>query len=306
MENWKEVAGFPGYEVSDQGRVRSYYKRVGKGRGNGRGARWDIVDKPQRVLSGGTDKGSGYIRVILMRDGTQYGRAVHALVLRAFVGPRPDGMEACHNDGHPANNRLDNLRYDTHSSNIHDSVRHGNRENCRAAAQALSDDEAIAIRQNYPENPRAFRIIGREYGVSPTLIRKLIHGITYTDVGGPRSPTLGRRTYTDETIAQIRADYRGGKAYRQLATEYDIDIGHLSRIIKNISRPDPNYTPPEHRHPIPPETHRKFSDDEIRQMREMRAGGAKCREIARRFAISRSYLGKILSNRARPCQPRRD
>ena len=35
-------------------------------------------------------------------------RSVGRLVLEVFVGPCPPGMEACHNDGDPHNNWLDN------------------------------------------------------------------------------------------------------------------------------------------------------------------------------------------------------
>jgi hypothetical protein len=52
-------------------------------------------------------------------------RKVHRLVLEAFVGPCPPGMECCHNDGNPLNNRLDNLRWDTRRSNQLDRNRHG-------------------------------------------------------------------------------------------------------------------------------------------------------------------------------------
>lgn len=46
-------------------------------------------------------------------------------MLTAFVGPRPDGMVTCHNDGNPANNNLSNLRWDTQSNNQLDAVKHG-------------------------------------------------------------------------------------------------------------------------------------------------------------------------------------
>jgi hypothetical protein len=52
-------------------------------------------------------------------------RKVHRLVLETFVGPCPDGMECCHNNGDPADNRLENLRWDTLSSNAYDRVEHG-------------------------------------------------------------------------------------------------------------------------------------------------------------------------------------
>lgn len=49
-------------------------------------------------------------------------RSVHVLVAEAFLGPRPDGLMVCHNDNDPTNNVVANLRYDTQSSNVLDSV----------------------------------------------------------------------------------------------------------------------------------------------------------------------------------------
>nr|WP_232111245.1 HNH endonuclease signature motif containing protein [Nocardia wallacei] len=52
-------------------------------------------------------------------------RTAHSLVAEAFIGPRPEGLQVCHNDGDPTNNMLANLRYDTPSENQTDIVRHG-------------------------------------------------------------------------------------------------------------------------------------------------------------------------------------
>jgi hypothetical protein len=99
---WKPVLGFEGfYEVSNQGQVRN--ARTG------------------RVLRPGPSN-FGHLSVVLGRGNT---RMVHALVLEAFVGPRPKGKESCHFDGNPANNRLENLRWGTRSENNLDAVRHG-------------------------------------------------------------------------------------------------------------------------------------------------------------------------------------
>lgn len=55
----------------------------------------------------------------------RFGQRVHRIVLETFVGPCPDGMEGCHNDGNPINNRVDNLRWDTRASNRADMLVHG-------------------------------------------------------------------------------------------------------------------------------------------------------------------------------------
>lgn len=109
-EKWLPVVGYEGfYEVSDQGRV----KRINIGR-----------DSTEKLLKATVNK-LGYLLVSLYRDGKGNTRRVHRLVLEAFTGPCLAGEEGCHNDGDPANNRLDNLRWGTASSNALDRVVHG-------------------------------------------------------------------------------------------------------------------------------------------------------------------------------------
>ena len=50
---------------------------------------------------------------------------IHQIVLEAFCGPCPDGMEVLHGNGIRTDNRLSNLRYGTRSENNADSIRHG-------------------------------------------------------------------------------------------------------------------------------------------------------------------------------------
>lgn len=127
---WRPVVGYEGqYEVSDKGEVRSI------GRWLTKRTRWGSVSQfwhAGRPLQW-TDRGEGYHEVGLNRGGKQRQMKVHRLVLEAFVGPCPDGMEGCHANGNPADNRLENLRWDTHSSNVADSVEHGTHSKTRIA-----------------------------------------------------------------------------------------------------------------------------------------------------------------------------
>ncbi len=105
-ETWRPIPGVdPAYEVSDQGRVRSFKSYRGPG---------------PHILS--QSDADGYRRVSLSRTNA----LVHQLVLAAFVGPRPDGMLTRHLNGDPADNRLVNLAYGTASENMRDRVNHGN------------------------------------------------------------------------------------------------------------------------------------------------------------------------------------
>ena len=120
-ENWKPVVGFEElYEVSDQGNVRSLDREVLVERQYGpvvrkhKGRELKLITNP-----------SGHLKVNLWRDGQMFTRYVHRLVLEAFRGTCPDGHECCHWDDNPANNRLENLRWDSSSANRIDSVRNG-------------------------------------------------------------------------------------------------------------------------------------------------------------------------------------
>lgn len=113
-ERWFPVPGHEGsYEVSDHGRVRSLDRRVPSGQDRTRIARGRIL-RPALT--------HGHPAVALGRERKEY---VHTLVLQAFVGPAPEGMECCHGDGVRTNNYLGNLRWDTRLGNNLDAIRHG-------------------------------------------------------------------------------------------------------------------------------------------------------------------------------------
>jgi hypothetical protein len=111
---FKDVAGWPGYCVGDDGSPWSC--RIISSL-TGLGNTW-------RKLKGIPTKG-GYILVQLFSNSRRKTFHVHRLVLDAFVGPRPAGMECRHLDGNPKNNRLDNLCWGTKTENRADSMRHG-------------------------------------------------------------------------------------------------------------------------------------------------------------------------------------
>jgi hypothetical protein len=67
----------------------------------------------------------GYPVLSLRQNGKMVLRTAQQLVLAAFVGPRPDQMDGCHEDGDRTNCKLEHLRYDTCKNNNADKVRHG-------------------------------------------------------------------------------------------------------------------------------------------------------------------------------------
>lgn len=120
QEQWLPVVGYEGlYEVSDQGKVRALARVIAPSDG-----RRPYV-RPAQMRKIQIDP-YGYCKVSLSKDRKIEFAFVHRLVLEAFVGPRPDGMEVCHNDAVKTDNRPSNLRWDTHSENGRDHYRkHG-------------------------------------------------------------------------------------------------------------------------------------------------------------------------------------
>jgi hypothetical protein len=106
-ERWRKVRRGPGYKVSSEGRVKSLDRTLADGRAAGGVmlAPWLDGDSYPTVTINGEDV------------------PVHVLVLEAFHGPRPYGMEGCHGPGGRQDNRAVVLRWDTHRENVRDTVR---------------------------------------------------------------------------------------------------------------------------------------------------------------------------------------
>ena len=159
---YRDVPGFPGYRVGDDGSVWSRRKRGSYAVG--------LSDELHRLQTMPGKK--GHLRVFLYSgDGGRGVRVlVHRLVLQAFVGPCPDGMMACHfPDANPANNRLDNLRWDTAEGNWQDRIAHGN--HCRGQKNArakLTESDVRFIRANADTFTRSE--LAARFGVTRQLI----------------------------------------------------------------------------------------------------------------------------------------
>lgn len=123
--HWAPIPGYEGrYEASDTGLIRSL-DRVIEVRN---GSRWKpgepgtpgIRRLKGKVLRPGKLGNANHRHVVLAG---RAGRTVHSLVLEAFIGPCPPGMEARHLDDDPTNNNLSNLVWGTRSENSGDAIR---------------------------------------------------------------------------------------------------------------------------------------------------------------------------------------
>ncbi len=118
-EQWRSIAGYAGYyEVSNHGRVKSLARCL-----RAHASLGGVRQTHERLLRPGT--GNGYLRVRLCMNNSITDCTVHVLVLHAFLGPCPPGLQGCHNDGNKLNNDASNLRWDTVKGNAADRYAHG-------------------------------------------------------------------------------------------------------------------------------------------------------------------------------------
>jgi hypothetical protein len=96
------------------------------------------MNLPERMCNP-SKTSDGYLRVNL--SGKLF--LVHVLVLEAFVSKRPEGMQVCHNNGIPDDNRLENLRWDLPKNNVSDRIGHGTYQYGLKNPNAKYTDEAI-------------------------------------------------------------------------------------------------------------------------------------------------------------------
>jgi hypothetical protein len=139
----------------------------------------------------------GYAVVCLCRAGHAARHLVHRLVLEAFIGPRPEGMQCRHLDGDPTNNRPANLRWGTPAENGADAVRLGEK--------ASGDRHGLRL---HPEScPR-----GERHGQA-RLTEKAVRAILQLLASGEKQAALARVFGVSEmTISYIHT----GKTWRHV------------------------------------------------------------------------------------------
>lgn len=120
---WFSCDDFPGYEVSNDGRVHSMDRMVLCGNGPRQIRGREL--KPTLATT-------GYL-VVKIRNASGKRRTVgiHTLLCTALHGPRPPRQEVRHLNGVKTANRDDNLKWGTKAENAKDAVRHRQHPNAR-------------------------------------------------------------------------------------------------------------------------------------------------------------------------------
>lgn len=103
-EIWKDIDGFPGYQISSKGRVRSFRDS----RGN--------ISTHYKTLKLLLNKDNYFYVDLYTMDRKPVHKRIHRLVMDTFVGPRPD-LVVNHINGDKHDNNLTNLEWVTPAQN---------------------------------------------------------------------------------------------------------------------------------------------------------------------------------------------
>lgn len=178
-EIWATISGFGGhYEASSIGRIRTKDRVVIKPHSQS-GKPVSYLYKA-RLLSPKFDS-KGYSSVHIGVDGKKTTLMVHRAVLLAFVGEPPEGYEGCHNNGDSRDNRVENLRWDTHLNNNQDRVRHGTYRT--GESHPMAKITAVVALDIHQSNERG-RVLAERYSICETKVSSIRLGHTWRSVTG--------------------------------------------------------------------------------------------------------------------------
>lgn len=175
QEEWRPIIGYDGYEISNLGRVRSF-RPIN---------RCSPAPNEPRMLAPFTKGRRKYLYCSLRKEGKLWSARVHHLVLEAFVGVCPEGLQGCHADDNQANNRIDNLYWGTQKQNVADKIRNGKQVRGSLNHFASIDEQMVrTIKEALLRDPHRGSIgrISEATGVSRHIISNIKNGKSWLHI----------------------------------------------------------------------------------------------------------------------------
>lgn len=219
------IPNYTGYHVTKDGIVYTRYVK---------GTRGKLSDE-WKALVFSCEK-NGRKAVNLKEDSTGVFKRfrVYRLVLIAYVGPCPDGMVACHNDGDVTNNNLENLRWDTQKNNLMDTIAHGTKINgTKHYKHKLSDSIILDIFKDrasgMTQNSIAKRYKTNQSTVKDIILRRKWKHVKIDQDLIEKAQFKTRRLSNEQVIHIFKLRYEGYR-YCQLIKTFPCS----ESVIRNI------------------------------------------------------------------------
>ena len=163
-EIWKVIKGFPNYQISNFGRVKSFQQ------------------SPKGKIRKTGDCGGRYLRIDLKNEaGKRKDFLVHLLVISYFGPPKPSPLHECnHKDGDRYNNWIINLEWMTHSENMKHGYDNGlfadkDWKGIKVNTNKLTEKDVIKIGRLYNKGKYNQTELAKKYGVSQANIGYIVN-----------------------------------------------------------------------------------------------------------------------------------
>lgn len=225
-EKWKPIIEFPGYDISNLGRARSWLT-IGKK------LRTVPLILKQHIVS--SDK---RLRITPRKDKKTFHKSIHILVLETFIGKRPKGLLGCHSDDNCWNNRLWNLKWATSKTNYADQEQNNKiLKGEQHGMSRLTETQIIDIRNRYANGEKASKL-AKEFGVLRTHITDIKSGRVWKHVGGiihnPKTTTgenNGLAKLTETQVREIRERSKKGQSAKSISKLFNVHSHTIRSVI---------------------------------------------------------------------------
>ena len=175
MEIWKDISDYPGYQVSNLGKVRSFWEKRKK-KGVHGGTYREFSNTPHILPE--SDDGNGYMKVYLNNgSGKKTCKKVHRLVAEAFIPHSEDADTVDHiRPGQlgKLDNSVSNLRWISRRENIQKAYRDGVcDERIRLQNKPIVSTDLYTGEEQYFESIKQASL---ELGIDRSLISHVLNG----------------------------------------------------------------------------------------------------------------------------------
>jgi HNH endonuclease/NUMOD4 motif-containing protein len=329
-EAFRLIEGFPGYRVSDRGRVQSC-RRSTRGGKDPRSLRHYLRDEWYDLRPALTQ--DGYYQATIFCDSKPKRLMVHRLVAEAFIGPCPPGrnMVCRHLNDKPTDNRAENLAWGNGQDNFEDRVRLGK---VRRAIEPPKPKAPVGVIRKADRRLLA-QLKGQEVfrevpGFPGYRVSNLGKAQTCWEFGplpsgrGSQSfcsdrwrdlrPARGRGGYLFCSLRQGPAGARVQRTVLLHRAVLDAFVGprpagmvcrHLNGVrtanrLDNLAWGYPwENGADKQAHGTAPKGLKnpaaRLSEGTVQEIRDLHAGGLSCRKIARMFGLSATHVSRIVN-----------
>lgn len=221
-EEWRDIEGYPDYQVSNIGRIRTF--KIGQ---NGK------IMSPE--INKHRDRKKGYLRLGLVDpNGKRKFELVHRLVAMAFIPTLDNSLQINHINGVTDDNRVENLEWCTHSQNAkhcYNVLYPGCFRGELHRMTSLKNEDALNIYKLTQTSNMTLEEIANKYSIDKSVVSSIKRGRCWSHVTGQKYIPSQKKPLTDKEILEVyKLAIEGKMKYIDIASKYGISKGEVSNI----------------------------------------------------------------------------